>query len=265
MSIGKGARDMEQKKSVGLRELQLYLDGCLPDLPGVDGAPNGLQVEGKKSISKIGTAVSANLATLQMAVQSGVDALIVHHGLFWFKDSFVVQGGKREKLALLLQAGISLFAYHLPLDLHPEWGNNWRAAREMGWRELEPFYSLSGHCIGVKGVVEASSPQTMQAKLEKYYQHPATVALGGKETIQRVGLISGGAHKAITQAAEEGLDAFITGNFDEPAWSTAFEEEIHFFALGHSATERVGPRSLALHLQEKYRIPCEFLDAPNPF
>ena len=237
----------------------------MPDLPGVDSAPNGLQVEGKNKIAKIGTAVSASLETLQEAVKRGVDALIVHHGLFWFKDAFILKGAKKEKLSLLLKKEISLFAYHLPLDLHSEWGNNWRAARDMGWKELEPFYSLHGHCIGVKGLVDAASPQKMQKKLEKYYQHPATVALGGKKMIQRIGLISGGAYKMTSQAAEEGLDAFVTGNFDEPVWHTAFEEGIHFFSLGHAATERVGPRSLALHLHEKYGVPCEFLDLPNPF
>lgn len=256
---------MEQKKRIELQELQSYLDNCLPNLPGADSAPNGLQVEGKDKIGKIGTAVSASLETLQEAVKKGIDALIVHHGLFWFKDTLILKGVKKEKISLLFKKGISLFAYHLPLDLHSEWGNNWRAARDMGWRELEPFYSLHGHFIGVKGVVDATSPQKMQKVLEKYYQHPATVALGGKKTIQKIGLISGGGYKVLAQAAAEGLDAFVTGNFDEPAWYTAFEEGIHFFALGHAATERVGPRSLALHLHEKYGIPCEFLDLPNPF
>lgn len=246
-------------------ELRRYLDELLPGNGVQDYAPNGLQVEGKDDIKRMGTAVSASLATIEAAIDQKVEALIVHHGLFWQRDSYVIEGSKKKKLLLLLEHGISLFAYHLPLDMHPDLGNNWRAAKEMGWQELLPFSFMNGVPIGVKGKISPCSPEDFKKQLESYYQHPAACALGGKGAIQTVALVSGGAHKTIAEAAKEGIDAFITGSFDEPVWHQSKEEGIHFYALGHSATERVGPISLATHLEKELRIPCSFIEIPNPF
>lgn len=250
---------------ITLQEFFEYLEQLLPTEKIVDYCPNGLQVEGKPSIKRIGTGVSANLATIEAAAAKGVDALIVHHGLFWQRDSYVIEGVKKEKLKLLLDHGISLFAYHLPLDLHQEIGNNWLAAKELGWQELQPFGYLNGIPIGVKGIIPDTSRKEFQANLERYYGHPATCALGGKENVATAALISGGAYKNIADAVQAGVDCFITGNFDEPAWSQAFEEKINFFALGHSATERVGPKALSQRLTKDLGISCEFLDIHNPF
>lgn len=242
-----------------------YLAKLLPSEKIADSCPNGLQVEGKPSIKKAATAVSANLATIEAAVEMGVDALVVHHGLFWQRDSYVIEGIKREKLKLLLDHGISLFAYHLPLDLHQDIGNNWLAAKELGWKDLQPFGYMNGVAIGVKGNVPRISRQEFQATLERYYDHPAVCALGGKEQVSSAALISGGAYRSLIDAAKEDVDCFITGNFDEPAWSQAFEEKINFFALGHSATERIGPKALGRKIESDLGLPCEFLDLPNPF
>lgn len=248
-----------------LKKLKGYLDTLLPSQGVVDYCPNGLQVEGKESIKKVATAVSASLATIEAAVEAEVDALIVHHGLFWQRDSYVIDGVKREKIALLLKHGISLFAYHLPLDLHPQLGNNWKAAEELGWMDLQPFCPLNGVAIGVKGRVTECSMGDLKTKVEEYYQHSAVCALGGKKKVTTLALISGGAHKNIKEAIQEGVDVFITGSFDEPVWHQAFEEKINFLALGHSATERVGPRALSSHLTDQLGIPCSFLDILNPF
>lgn len=225
-----------------------------------DFCPNGLQIEGKTRIEKAATAVSATLETLERAVDEGVDALIVHHGLFWNRDLYSLTGVKAKKIKLLLEKGISLLAYHLPLDAHIEVGNNWKAAKDLGWSGLEPFGTL-----GVKGSFSSRPVKEFIAQLESYYDHPAIQALGGKEMVQSAALISGGAYKELASAAKEGVDCFITGNFDEPAWGMAFEEQIHFLALGHSATERVGPKALAEHIQNQLKITCWFLDIPNPF
>jgi dinuclear metal center YbgI/SA1388 family protein len=230
-----------------------------------DSCPNGLQVEGKREIKKIATAVSANLTTLQKAVEQEIDALVVHHGLFWFKDPYPLVGTKKNKIEMLLRHGIALFAYHLPLDAHSEVGNNWCAARELGWLNLEPFGEFNGTSVGVKGTFPAQEVLKFQGKLEAYYGHPAAVALGGKKEISSGSLISGGAYKELGAAARAGVDCFITGNFDEPAWSIAHEEGIHFFALGHAATEKVGPKALASYIQKTYGIAAHFLDVPNPF
>lgn len=242
-----------------LQELQFYLNDLLPNPLTPDFCPNGLQVEGAAQISKVATAVSASVATIEEAVRLGVQALVVHHGIFWRNDDLVVKGVKRKKLALLIENNISLLAYHLPLDAHPEIGNNWKAAIDMGWQDLQPFDE-----IGVKGRVSLSREE-FQARLENYYKHPAAVALGGKERIETAALISGGAYRSLALAAAEGVDCFVTGNFDEPAWSTALEEKINFYACGHTATERVGPIALGRAIQERFVLECPFIDTPNPF
>lgn len=248
-----------------LEQLRVYMDRLLPGNGVQDYGPNGLQVEGKATVSRLATAVSASLATIEAAVAQRADVLIVHHGLFWQRDSYVIEGVKRKKLALLLQHGISLFAYHLPLDMHPDLGNNWLAAKEMGWSELLPFCLMNGVPIGVKGRIPPCSPEELKIKLETYYQHQAACALGGPERIQTIALVSGGAHKTILEASQERVDAFVTGSFDEPVWHQANEEKIHFFALGHSATERIGPIGLARFMEQELRLPCSFIDIANPF
>ncbi|NGX42118.1 MAG: hypothetical protein K940chlam7_00395 [Chlamydiae bacterium] len=250
---------------ITLQELCLTLDELL-DVPTFsDYCPNGLQVQGTPEIKKVATAVSASLATIQTAVDHGVNALIVHHGMFWKGDSYVVSGVKREKLHLLLKNNISLLAYHLPLDAHQELGNNWKAAQDMQWKNLTPFGEFNGTPIGVKGTINPQSVSDFQKTLENYYQHPANCVFGGKQEVESVGLISGGAYKMISDAIREGLDCFVTGNFDEPVWHQAFEEKVNFFAMGHSATERIGPQALGNHLKEHFGIESTFIDIPNPF
>lgn len=248
-----------------LRKLREFLDTLLPNNSVVDYCPNGLQVEGKDKINKMATGVSANLETIEKAVELGVDALVVHHGLFWQRDSYVIEGIKKEKIKLLLDHGISLFGYHLPLDMHPKIGNNWKAAKDLGWSDLEPFGFFNGIPIGVKGKIKPRSREAVQKELESYYSHQAAAALGGPKQIETLALISGGAHKSIGEAIVAKVDAFITGSFDEPIWHQAMEEKINFFALGHSATERVGPMALANDLQQELKIPCLFIDSNNPF
>lgn len=230
-----------------------------------DFCPNGIQVEGKREIKKAATAVSANLPTLEAAVKEKIDVLIVHHGMFWSRDSYPIVGAKKRKLQLLLDHQISLLAYHLPLDAHREVGNNWRAARDLGWESLAPFGEFNGMEIGVKGTTEPQAIDIFIKRVESYYGHHAAKALGGKDMVRSLALISGGAYRELATAAREGVDCFITGNFDEPAWGIAYEEGIHFLALGHSATEKVGPQALAEYIQQQLQIECLFLDIENPF
>lgn len=250
---------------ITLQELMTYLTALLPSNGVCDYCPNGLQVEGKKHIQKAAIAVSASLAAIESAVSMNADALIVHHGLFWQKDSYVIDGVKQSKLKLLLENGISLIAYHLPLDMHPEIGNNWAAAKDLGWKDLQPFGYMGGVPIGVKGSFPQVSRDSFQSSLEHYYGHSAAVAPGGKERVSSAALISGGAYRSITDACQAGVDCFVTGNFDEPAWHIAFEEKINFFALGHFATERVGPIALGKRIVRDLGLLCEWIDQPNPF
>lgn len=250
---------------LSVQTLNNYLEELLESSSFKDYCPNGLQVEGKQAVRSIATAVSANLATIEKAIDQQADVLIVHHGLFWKGDSYCIEGSKKKKLQLLLDHNISLFAYHLPLDAHQEVGNNWKAARDLSWENLEPFGYFNGIPLGVKGSFKECSVEDFQKSLENYYQHPAHSALGGKKTVQTAGLISGGAYKSLQSAAEEGLDCFITGNFDEPAWYTAQEERINFFAMGHSATEVIGPKTLGEKIKNDLEVDTSFLDVPNPF
>lgn len=252
---------------VTLSTLCAYLDDYLCVEEFTDYCPNGLQIEGKEEIKKIVTAVSANLATIEAAVSEKADALIVHHGLFWNKEveQGCLVGTRRKKIQLLLENQISLFAYHLPLDAHQEVGNNWKAARDLGWKELSPFGRFQRNYIGVKGTFAPLPTHVFIQQLETYYEHPAVSALGGKEMISSAALISGGAYREIQQAVKEKVDCFVTGNFDEPAWAEAHENKIHFVALGHSATEKVGPKALVENLKNTFGLSCSFIDIFNPF
>ncbi len=250
---------------ITLQELSSYLDLLLSSADFTDDCPNGLQVEGKREVRKIAFAVSASVAAIEAAVQLGADALIVHHGIFWQKDPLPVCGPKKQKLEKLLCNQISLLGYHLPLDAHQQLGNNWKAAADLGWFQLEPFGLFRKKVIGVKGQFTKMRIEDFQNALEKYYGHPAHPALGGKKEVLTCGIISGGAHWSLVEAAEQGLDCYITGSFDEPIWDIAHEREINFFALGHYATERVGIMALCKDIQAHYGISCSFIDLPNPF
>jgi len=250
---------------ITLQELCLYLNDLLQNQGFNDYCKNGLQVEGALNISKIVTAVSASLDSIEQAVLLKADALIVHHGLFWNHDDYSIIGVKKKKLELLLKHNISLIAYHLPLDAHQTFGNNWKAAFDMGWTDLKPFGLFNGTHIGVMGKVKEQTRDQFKLSLESYYAHPANAALFGNENIKSAALISGGAYKSIDEAILEKVDCFITGNFDEPAWNIAQEEKINFFALGHTATERIGPKAIGEHLQEKFKLDYKFVDTANPF
>jgi dinuclear metal center YbgI/SA1388 family protein len=254
-----------EKTMITLQDLSQYLQLLLSPADYADCCPNGLQVEGKTEIRRIAFAVSASLATIEEAVKRGADALIVHHGIFWNKDSDLIVGTKKDKLEHLLKEGISLLAYHLPLDAHPQIGNNWKAAFDLGLKDLNPFLSIGKTAIGVKGKMDPISIEAFQKKLENYYGHPAHGALGGKKEVRSAAIVSGGGHRYIDQAADEDVDCYITGSFDEPIWNIAHERKINFFALGHYSTERVGVIALMAHLQKQFCIPCEFIDLFNPF
>jgi dinuclear metal center YbgI/SA1388 family protein len=250
---------------VALEDFCHYTDTLLNSKNIVDFCPNGLQVQGKKDIRAIATAVTASLATIERAVEANVQLLLVHHGLFWQRDPYEVIGIKRKKLQLLLQNNISLVAYHLPLDAHPLYGNNWKAAKALKWKNLEPFSLVQGTAIGVKGTFSKRSRETLKEQLENYYQHPAAVAFGGADQVSSGAIVSGGAYKTLSEAASLSLDCFVTGNYDEPAWHIAFEDKINFFALGHSATERIGPQALGKHLAHHFKLDYLFIEDDNPF
>lgn len=243
-----------------LKSFCAYCDELLQPSLFQDMAVNGLQVEGKREIKRICTAVSASVHVIEQAVKMQADLLLTHHGLFLKGRDAVVRRALRDKLKLLLQNDMSLVSYHLPLDGHELFGNNWPAARALGWTNLESF---SG--VGVKGRVPSMPRADFQKTLEKLYGQKAQVVEGGKEIISRVALISGGAYKWIDAAVDAGVDCFVTGNVDEPAWHMAKEGKINFYALGHAATEKIGVQLLGEHLSERFGVEHVFVDEENPF
>lgn len=243
-----------------IKDLLSHLNDYLQISLFSDYGPNGLQVEGKEQIKRIATAVSASQYVIEQAIEQKADLLVVHHGLFWNKDPYVVTGPKKRKLKLLLEAELNLVAYHLPLDANQEIGNNWKAARDLGWQDLTPFST-----VGVKGSFPKMPREKFQSALENYYGQKAAVVWGGKKEIGSCALISGGAYRQIDEAILAQLDAFITGNFDEPAYHMAREGGINFLAMGHAATEKVGPKAMANYLSSEYQVDAFFIDEPNPF
>ncbi len=250
---------------ITLQDFCSHLDQLLDVAAFTDYGPNGLQVEGKQELRKIAVSVSASLEAIESAVKENADLLLVHHGLFWDRGSRCILGTMRKKLKLLLSNDISLVAYHLPLDAHREFGNNWRAALDLKWENLEPFGEYNGVQIGVKGTFPKMKREIFAKKLSEYYQHECTMAKGGPDEVSSAALVSGGSYRSINEAAQVGVDCFITGNYDEPAWHTAYEEKINFFSLGHAATEKVGPLALGEHLSTSLQLEWEYLDTINPF
>lgn len=226
---------------------------------------NGIQVMNDNGpLIHIATAVTADLSTIEKAIELGVQALVVHHGLFRKHDSHILQGMTFNRIKRLINHNIALLGYHLPLDKHESMGNNWKAARDMGWQNLQPFGEWNKTAIGVRGEFQPMAYDIFKNKIESYYQHPAVTAYVQRE-IRSAALISGSAYKYIELAAQVGVDAFITGNFDESAWYLAHELQISFFALGHAATEKVGPKAIADYINQTLQIKTTFIDTNNPF
>lgn len=249
-------------------DLVRWLDAYLEARQGKDLGPNGLQVQGRREIRKIVTGVSACLELFRRAEVLGADAVMVHHGIFWNWQSPVLTGMHHDRVAQLLFHGINLLAYHLPLDRHPEVGNNSVACRALGLEHLEPFGDYGGLPVGFRGRYAEPVPAAdFVARCRDFYgreplHFPA--GAGGQETIERVGVISGGAQKDFVGAIDAGLDAFVTGEVSEWVMNTARESRTHFLACGHYATEVCGIRALGERVAERFGVEVEFVDVPNP-
>jgi dinuclear metal center YbgI/SA1388 family protein len=255
---------MVRTSSMTVANLVADLDKYLHAHTFEDSAINGLQVANTGNITTIATAVSASLEAIEKAIVLGVQALIVHHGIFRKNDSSTIVDTTYRKVALLLKYNIALICYHLPLDAHREIGNNWKAARDLGLHDLRPFLELHRHHIGVIGTLDPLAFNEFQCKVERYYGRAANI-VNAKNMIANVAIVSGKADRCIVQAKQAGADCFITGTSDEPVWDYAHEEQISFMSLGHYATETVGPQALAAYIQTTYNLSCQFIKTDNPF
>jgi dinuclear metal center YbgI/SA1388 family protein len=247
-------------------EVDVYLRKLLNSDSISDESLNGLQVEGKEDIEKIGFAVSASEETFLKAKKMGCDAVIVHHGLFWkSKGVEPIAQVLKKRLSILLNSDINLFAFHLPLDCHPQIGNNARAALDLGLGNIKPFCEYHGIMIGFKGnFLEPVPLKNFIKKVEDYYSHKAILMPFGKKEIKSVGIVSGGAPNEVKQAAAEGLDLYITGEPLEGVYYLAKELEINMACLGHYATERVGVLALKNHMETVLNLKTEFIELKNP-
>ena len=248
-----------------LRELDEYLARFLGIDRFDDAALNGLQVEGRPEVRRVAVAVSACAEVFRKAIAAGSDAVIVHHGLLWKGDwPRPLAGVTRSRLRLLLEGECSLLAYHLPLDAHPDVGNNAVAARALGLVDLDPFCEYHGQKIGWRGRYQEPLPaEAFFERLRSFYGHAAHVVAGGPPAISSVGVVSGGAAREAEEASVLGLDAYVTGEPGEPATFLAREAGFHFAALGHYATERVGVRALGEHVQQALGIETLFIEVEN--
>lgn len=230
-----------------------------------DYTPNGLQVEGKTQINKIVTGVTASQALIDYAVSVNADAIIVHHGYFWKNENPCIRGMKGKRIKTLLQNDINLYAYHLPLDMHPTLGNNAQLAKLLGITELYPLED-SAMSIPMWGKLPQAISGTELA--QRINQQLARTCLhcanDPQQPIQKIGICTGGGQGYIDLAAAKGCDAFITGEVSEQTVHSAREQNIQFFAAGHHATERYGIKALAAWLAENYQLTVEFKDIDNP-
>ncbi len=247
---------------VARQELLSHCDSLLDCGNWRDYAPNGLQVEGRPQVRRIVTGVTACQELLDAAVAAEADTVLVHHGYFWKNEPDVVVGMKRRRLATLLTHEINLIAYHLPLDGHPGLGNNAVLASELGLEVVEHF----GHqSLAVAGILaEPTTVEGLANHLTKVLQRPPLVVGPTDRAIRRVGLCTGGAQDMIEEAANLGLDAFISGEISERTTHIAREAGITYYAAGHHATERGGVRALGDYLGRTFGIEVRFVDIENP-
>ena len=250
---------------VSLRELVDYCDQLLGVDAFKDYCPNGLQIEGRAEVGCVVSGVTASQALIDTAVERGADLLLVHHGFFWKGEDPRITGMKRRRLAKLLAGQLSLLAYHLPLDAHPELGNNAQLGRRLGLSEQGRFGAAGGPDLACFGTLEtALSVAELTARIgDALGRQPQCIA-GGTQAIRSVGWCTGAAQSYLEEAARRGLDAFISGEISEPTVHIAREYAIHYFAAGHHATERYGVQALGEHLAARFAIEHTFVDIDNP-
>ncbi|MFH0262127.1 Nif3-like dinuclear metal center hexameric protein [Vibrio barjaei] len=231
-----------------------------------DYCPNGLQVEGASEIKKVVTGVTASQALIDYAVSVNADALLVHHGYFWKGEPEAIRGMKGKRIRTLIRNDVNLYGYHLPLDIHPELGNNARLAELL---DIEVIDGLEGHPQSVAMFGKLAQPMTGEAFAQKIAQvlsrEPLHIAPEqADKMIETVGWCTGGGQDYIELAASKGLDAFISGEISERTTYTARELNIHYFAAGHHATERYGIKALGEWLASVHGLEVEFIDIDNP-
>ncbi|MFT7582048.1 MAG: dinuclear metal center YbgI/SA1388 family protein [Myxococcota bacterium] len=251
---------------IPLATLTEHLATTLDPTGMTDYGPNGLQVDAAEPVRRIVTGVTANLALINAAAEWDADLLLVHHGIYWNGASATVTGPLGRRIRRLLDAKMSLVAYHLPLDAHPTLGNAHGLARHIGLGQLQPAFGHKGTDVGCVGVFDQPTAiDAVKALLCDRVNPETRLFTGGPANVTRVGVVTGGAARDVHGAIALGCDLFITGEAGEYSQATAQEEAIHFAACGHHRSERFGPQALADHLANTFpALETRYIDIDNP-
>ena len=245
-----------------LSELRDYNASMLQTSLFKDYAPNGVQVEGRATVRRIATGVTASQRVLEQAIAWGADAILVHHGYFWRNEEAALVGVKKRRIAELLRNDVSLLAYHLPLDAHPELGNNAQLGKLLGLNEQGRFGEQN---IAMLGSLSLSLTLAQFAvRIGHALRRDPLVIGDGDKQVRKVAWCSGGAQGHFEQAIAQAVDAFITGEVSEQNYHLASETGVAFIAAGHHATERFGIQALGEHLSTKFGLEHRFIDEDNP-
>jgi dinuclear metal center YbgI/SA1388 family protein len=246
-----------------LNEIVSYCDSYLRlgEIQDYENALNGLQLENSGTVKKIAAAVDVSSRTLQECAKCGANLLIVHHGMFW-PGLRPVTKALRRQLELAFENNIAVYSAHLPLDLHPQLGNNAQLAAALGLKSNQPFFEEKGQLIGVKARVSLPCNE-LDRKLQKALSGPVKAFMFGPKKTGTIGIITGGAGSEIYKVAQEGIDTFITG--EAPHWAAVAADELGMNLLlgGHYATEVFGVKALAAHLSKRFKVPWAFIDCPT--
>lgn len=250
-----------------VRELTRYLNEYLKVASFDDDAANGLQVENSGMLTTVGMAVDACLESITKAADTGCTMLIVHHGLFWGRP-FLLTGNYYQRINALIKSDMALYASHLPLDAHPEVGNNIQIARKIGLSAIEPFARYRGQLIGMKGVLAAPQPLAEVVKTLERIIGPCHALLPfGLPAVQTIGVVSGSASDPdlIGELRDQHIDLLVTGEPKHGAFYLIQELGLNVFYGGHYHTEQFGPRALGEHIEERFGVPAVYIDAQSPF
>lgn len=238
-----------------------YLDDLLKPDAFDDYGPNGLQVPGREEVGTVVTGVSAGLELFERAAAEGADLILVHHGLLWKGPPRAYDLAAKRRLQVLFDHDMSLAAYHLPLDGHPEHGNNALLAEALGATVTGPF--AAG--IGVAAeLAEPVAPTELEQRVRSVTGRPPLAVMAGPDAVRTVAIVSGGGQGYLTEAIGTAFDAFVTGEASERNFNEAREAAIHFLAAGHYATETFGVRRLGRLLAERFGVRHVYVDVPNP-
>ncbi len=248
-----------------LKEISEYINAFLQIDRFKDYCPNGLQIEGSSDVYSVVTGVTASQALIELACEKNADAILVHHGYFWKNEDARIVGIKRKRIAALLQNNISLMAYHLPLDVHPEVGNNVQLGQVLNIQMDGELRDNDNKVCGSYGHLKSPTrAETFKSMVDTTLRRKSTHIHAGTSGITTIGWCTGAGQSFIDAAAKLKLDAYLSGEISEATTHVAREAGIHYFAAGHHATERYGVQALAEHLSKQFGIEHEFVDVDNP-